>query len=176
MVTAFISKYFSGGYTGSGASMKKPMPTVTAIDHNSVVSVHISPDAENNNKHYADVQAFLIKYNHTDMTESVDKPLDTIATKDRFGIVTVKSEKYRIVDIGMRMLTPRELYNAQGFPADYEIETDCDGKAYPKTKQIARCGNSVPPPFAIAIVRANAPEWCEVQIKTMQELNRMIAV
>ncbi len=176
LVTAFISKYFSGGYAGSGASMKKPMPTVTAIDHNSVVSVHISPEAEKSDKHCADVQAFLIKYNHTGTAKNVDKPLDTITTKDRFGIVTVKSEEYRIVDIGMRMLTPRELYNAQGFPADYEIETDCDGKAYPKTKQIARCGNSVPPPFATAIVRANAPEWCGVKIETMQELNRMIAV
>ncbi len=91
-------------------------------------------------------------------------------------MVTIKGEEYAIVDIGMRMLTPRELYNAQGFPPDYEIETDCYGKAYPKSKQVARCGNSVPPPFATAIVRANAPEWCDKQINTMAEFYKEAAV
>ena len=126
--------------------------------------------------HFAEVQAFLVKYFSTGTAKSVNEPLDTITTKDRFGLVTVQGEQYAIVDIGMRMLTPRELYNAQGFPPDYEIETDCCGRAYPKTKQVARCGNSVPPPFATAIVRANAPEWCGREIRTMKEFNRMIAV
>ncbi|MEG1276205.1 MAG: DNA cytosine methyltransferase, partial [Ruthenibacterium sp.] len=85
---------------------------------------------------------------------------------------TVRGVDYRIIDIGLRMLSPRELYNAQGFPGDYEIETDCYGKAYPKKEQVARCGNAVPPPFASAIARANAPEWCGTkQITTMEEWN-----
>ena len=191
LVAAFISKYFGGGYNGAGAAVENPLPTVTATDHNAIAAVHImqmnnhcigqSVDTPINTitcggGHFAEVQAFLVKYFNTSTAQSVNEPLGTITTKDRFGLVPVQGEKYAIVDIGMRMLTPRELYNAQGFPPDYEIETDCYGKAYPKTKQIARCGNSVPPPFATAIVRANAPEWCGKEIQTMKEFNRMIAV
>ena len=69
----------------------------------------------------------------------------------------IKGVQYQIVDIGLRMLTPRELYNAQGFPPDYEIEVDDKGRAYPKHEQVARCGNAVPPQFATALARANAP-------------------
>ena len=67
---------------------------------------------------------------------------------------------YFIADIGLRMLIPRELYCANGFPDDYIIDRDYTGREYPKSKQIARCGNAVPPPFAEALVRANLPEWC----------------
>ena len=67
---------------------------------------------------------------------------------------------YFIADIGLRMLIPRELYRANGFPDDYIIDRDYTGREYPKFKQIARCGNAVPPPFAEALVRANLPEWC----------------
>jgi DNA (cytosine-5)-methyltransferase 1 len=63
------------------------------------------------------------------------------------------------VDIGMRMLQPHELYAAQGFPNNYIIDRDFDGRPYPKTEQVARCGNAVPPPFADALVRANLPEY-----------------
>ena len=68
---------------------------------------------------------------------------------------------YFIADIGLRMLIPRELYRANGFPVDYIIDRDYTGREYPKFKQTARCGNAVPPPFAEALVRANLPEWCE---------------
>ena len=67
---------------------------------------------------------------------------------------------YFIADIGLRMLIPRELYRANGFPDDYIIDRDYTGREYPKFKQTARCGNAVPPPFAEALVRANLPEWC----------------
>lgn len=67
---------------------------------------------------------------------------------------------YFMADIGLRMLIPRELYTANGFPADYIIDRDYMGNEYGKTKQVARCGNAVPPPFATALVRANLPEWC----------------
>lgn len=69
-------------------------------------------------------------------------------------------EKYQIVDIGLRMLTPRELFDAQGFPENYIIDVDADGKAYPKAEQVARCGNAVCPPIPAALVRANLPELC----------------
>jgi len=74
--------------------------------------------------------------------------------------VTVDGITYRIVDIGMRMLQPHELYRAQGFPEWYIIDRDYRGVKYAKDKQVARCGNAVPPPFAEALVRANLPEMC----------------
>jgi len=103
-----------------------------------------------------EVRAFLIKYYGTDQDPRLDGPLGTVTTKDRFGLVTVMidGEEYVIVDIGMRMLTPRELFNAQGFPPDYIIDRDANGAPITKTAQVAKCGNSVCPPMAEALVRA----------------------
>ncbi len=83
---------------------------------------------------------------------------------------------YFMADIGLRMLTPRELYRANGFPDDYKIERDYMGNVYGKSKQVARCGNAVPPPFATALVRANFPEWCGQTITTMAEFEKAVAV
>ena len=71
---------------------------------------------------------------------------------------------------------PRELYRANGFPDDYKIDRDYTGREYGKTKQVARCGNAVPPPFATALVRANLPEWCGEEITTMEQLEKAVAV
>jgi DNA (cytosine-5)-methyltransferase 1 len=106
------------------------------------------------------VTAFLTKYYGTGEGQSIQEPLHTITTKDRFGLVTLKGENYKISDIGMRMLQPRELFNGNGFPENYVIDRDYYGKSYPKTEQVARCGNAVPPPFADALVRANLSEMC----------------
>ncbi len=76
----------------------------------------------------------------------------------------------------LRMLTPRELYNAMGFPPDYIIDRDYLGNEYPKSKQVARCGNAVCPPLAEAMVRANLPEWCAEKITTMAQLDNVVAV
>lgn len=76
----------------------------------------------------------------------------------------------------MRMLQPKELYAAQGFPKDYVIEKDYLGNTYPKSKQVARCGNAVPPPFATALVRANLPEYCDTYILTMADLMERMAI
>ena len=81
---------------------------------------------------------------------------------------------YFIADILLRMLTPRELYNAMGFPPDYIIDRDYLGNEYGKTKQVARCGNAVCPPMATALVRANLPEWCSRTITTMEELEKAV--
>lgn len=117
--------------------------------------------------HLAEVRAFLIKYYGADQDPQLGEPLHTITTRDRFGLVTVDGDDYQIVDIGMRMLTPRELFRAQGFPETYIIDrgiriTDhgesCDlfavDIALPKTAQIRMCGNSVSPWPAQAIVAA----------------------
>lgn len=110
--------------------------------------------------HMAEVRAFLLKYYGSDQDPRLEGPLHTVTTKDRYGLVTVtiEGEEYVIVDIGMRMLTPRELFNAQGFPPDYIIDRDAHGKPITKTAQVAKCGNSVCPPMAEALVRANFPE------------------
>lgn len=109
--------------------------------------------------HMGEVRAFLLKYYGTDQDPRLEEPLHSVTTKDRFGLVTVtiEGEEYVIVDIGMRMLTPRELFNAQGFPPDYIIDRDADGNRITKTSQVAKCGNSVCPPIARALVKANAP-------------------
>ena len=115
--------------------------------------------ADSSNR-YGLVTALLIKYYGQGEEQSLREPLHTITAKDRFGLVIVRGEPYQIIDIGLRMLTPRELFRAQGFPEDYIIDRDANGKYYPKSAQVARCGNAVPPPFAEALVRANLPEMC----------------
>ncbi|MDK9756948.1 DNA cytosine methyltransferase [Vibrio sp. D173a] len=105
--------------------------------------------------HIGEVRAFLLKYYGTSYGESCDSPIGTVTTKDRFGLVTVKGEKYQIVDIGMRMLEPHELFAAQGFPENYQISHSSDGKKLSKASQVARCGNAVCPPVAQALVEAN---------------------
>lgn len=104
--------------------------------------------------HLAEVRAFLVKYFGTDQDPRLDEPMHTVTAKHRFGLVTVHGEEYVIADIGLRMLTPRELYRAQGFPDDYEIAPEFDGKPLSKTAQVRMCGNSVCPPNAAAMVRA----------------------
>ena len=106
------------------------------------------------NKH-AEVRALLLKYYGTNQDPQLAEPLHTVTTKDRFGLVTVKGEDYYIADIGMRMLQPRELYRAQGFPDSYIIDRGADGKPLSKADQVRMCGNSVCPPLAKAIVAAN---------------------
>lgn len=113
--------------------------------------------------HHAEVRAFLIKYYGTDQDPALREPLHTVTTKDRFGLVTIKGEPYAIVDIGLRMLTPRELYRAQGFPESYAISKGADGRPLTKTAQVRMCGNSVCPPLARALVAANYTETIELR-------------
>lgn len=131
------------GTCKDGQPVTEPMPTITS-----------------GGNHVGEVRAFLLKYYGTNIGHPVTEPLQTVTTKHRFGLVMVHGEPYEIVDIGMRMLEPHELFAAQGFPADYVISIDQNGKPIPKAKQVARCGNAVPPPFAEALVRANLPELC----------------
>jgi len=131
------------GTCKDGQPVTNPMPTVTA-----------------GGLHVGEVRAFLTKYYGSDIGQSLDNPLHTVTTKDRFGLVTIKGENYQIADIGMRMLQPHELFAAQGFPSDYVIDRDINGVRYSKAKQVERCGNAVPPPFAEHLVRANLPDLC----------------
>lgn len=176
MVSAFLHKYYDGGYTGAGSDVREPAPTVTAIDHNSLACAYLTQfnnhcigqdltDPINTitagQGHFGEVRAFLLKYYGNEGYSGCNEPIPTITTKDRFGLVTVEGVDYAIVDIGLRMLTPRELFDAQGFPHDYEIEQGADRRVMSKAEQVARCGNAVPPQLAEALVRANLPEMCE---------------
>ncbi len=117
--------------------------------------------------HHGEVRAFLVKYySEGGQDQSLTDPAHTIPTKDRLGLVTVTiaGEQWVIVDIGLRMLTPKELYAAQGFPASYQFETGANGEPMTKTAQVRMCGNSVSPPPAEALVRANYSEIAEGRI------------
>ncbi len=140
LVTSFLSKFYK---SGTGQDIREPLHTITTSAG-----------------HFGEVRAFLIKYYGEGTGQDIKAPLDTITSKDRFGLVTIEGVEYQIVDIGLRMLEPKELYGCQGFPDDYIIDHDFEGKTYSRTEQVKRCGNAVPPPFAQAIVKANLPELC----------------
>lgn len=140
LVTSFLSKFYK---SGTGQDIREPLHTITTSAG-----------------HFGEVRAFLIKYYGEGTGQDIKEPLDTITSKDRFGLVTIEGVEYQIVDIGLRMLEPKELYGCQGFPDDYIIDHDFEGKTYSRTEQVKRCGNAVPPPFAQAIVKANLPELC----------------
>ena len=203
LAEAFIAKHFTGVV---GADLADPMPTVTSVDHNSLVEAHIvrqftkgtvgsacdepvgSITAGGSGKttlaasslihlkgtckdgqeidrplraisaqgtHFAEVRAFLVKYYNTNVGQKLDTPMHTLTAIDRLGLVTVYGELYAIADIGMRMLQPRELFRAQGFPETYIIDFEHAGKKLSKSAQVRMVGNSVCPPVATALVRAN---------------------
>jgi DNA (cytosine-5)-methyltransferase 1 len=104
------------------------------------------------------VAAFISAYYGSDQDTPLADPMHTVTTKPRFALVTVAGQQYAIADIGMRMLQPRELYRAQGFPEAYVIDRGHDGRVLPKDAQVRMCGNSVSPPLAAAIVAANYSE------------------
>ena len=145
LVTSFLSKFYKSGI---GQDVREPLHTVTTSAG-----------------HFGEVRAFLIKYYGQGTGQDVKEPLDTIPTHDRFGLVTIQGVDYQIVDIGLRMLEPKELYGCQGFPEDYIIDHDYTGKSYPRSEQVKRCGNAVCPPIPAALVRANLPELC-VSVRT----------
>jgi DNA (cytosine-5)-methyltransferase 1 len=169
LVAAFLAKHYGGNYTGPGAPLDAPAPTVTTVDHNALVTSHLVKLRNNcigqdvrepihtltTGGHMGEVRAFLLKYYDTAVGQALDEPLHTITTKHRLGLVMVKGEPYQIVDIGMRMLEPHELYAAQGFPANYIHDRTIGGKRLSKASQVRMCGNSVCPPVAAALVRAN---------------------
>ncbi|WP_340391993.1 DNA cytosine methyltransferase [Paenibacillus sp. FSL E2-0190] len=175
LAAACLIKHYGGGYKGPGNAADEPLSTVTTVDHNAIVTSHMVKLRGTNIGHATDepvhtvtagglhigeVRAFLIAYYGSSVGQDLSDPLQTVVTKDRFGLVTIHGVEYQIVDIGMRMLEPHELFAAQGFPSNYIIKVDADGKRYSKSAQVARCGNAVPPPFAKALVKANLPEMC----------------
>ncbi len=145
LVASFLSKFYK---SGTGQDVREPLHTVTC-----------SPG------HFGEVRACLIKYYGQGTGQDIKEPLDTVTAQDRFGLVTIRGVDYQIVDIGLRMLEPKELYGCQGFPDDYIIDRDYTWKTYPRSEQVKRCGNAVCPPIPAALVRANLPELCVAERK-----------
>lgn len=189
-----MEKFYSGGYTGCGSSAKEPLGTITAVDHNGISATFLSKfyktgigqeisdplhTVTTSPGHFG-LTIVKLERENTDMghwneiRELLNQYTDYKIGCDEILLISIKNQKYFISDIGLRMLTPKELYAANGFPADYIIDKDCDGKTYGKTKQVARCGNAVPPPFAEAIVRANLPEMCGEKIGSMGMLKKIM--
>lgn len=176
-VSAFLAKHYGGNYQGAGVAMGEPMHSVTTVDHHAAITSHLvklrgtcrdgqrtddpMPTITAGGTHVGEVKTLLA-------VEAVDEERAQLALDflreycgpATTGLVSIEGVVYRIVDIGMRMLQPHELYRAQGFPESYIIDRDYTGQRYAKDKQVARCGNAVPPPFAEALVRANLPELC----------------
>lgn len=175
LVTSFIQKYYGRNYQGNGSDIKEPLHTITTLERNAMCAVNLIqmnnhcdgrdvkepiPTITAGDGHFGEVRAFLIKYYGQGTGQDIKAPLDTVTAQDRFGLVTINGVDYQIVDIGLRMLEPKELYGCQGFPEDYIIDHDYTGKTYPRSEQVRRCGNAVCPPIPAALVRANLPELC----------------
>lgn len=193
MVSAHIQKFY-GGIIGQDA--REPMPTITAIDHNAICAAHVvkfkGQELGQNPRdtlntitaqglEYADCRAVLAKAEGTEtlgywneIRKLLNEHCDYTLADDEVILLIIGGVAYFIADITLRMLTPRELYNAMGFPVDYAIDRDYKGNVYPKNKQVARCGNAVCPPLAEAMTKANFPEWHSVQIVTMAQLDRVV--
>lgn len=147
-----------------GQSPDAPLQTVTAINPFALASVKTVKYAPGTDLGYwPQIRALLNKYCGYKFAD------------DEILLLWIRGAWRYICDISMRMLTPRELYNAMGFPPDYIIERDYTGKPYPKSQQVARCGNAVCPQMASAVVRVNFPEWA-VELFTMAELEKTIAI
>lgn len=184
LMASFLQKYYGGGYIGCGAGAGDPLPTVTSVDHNSLCAatlIQMNSHCDGRDMkdplqtitagdgHFGEAREFLIKYYGKGNRQDIKNPIDTVTANDRFGLVTVAGIDYQIVDIGLRMLEPKELYGCQGFPDDYIIDRDYAGKTYPRSEQVRRCGNAVCPPIPAALVRANLPELChQERRKNMQ--------
>ena len=195
LTAAHIVKYYSGdNYSSANA----PLHTITTKERNALVESHLCvlrrnedcrteslplPTITSSGAHFAEIRTEIVKYtdganlgNWTEIRDLLNTYCGYNMADDEILLLEINGEKYFIYDIGMRMLEPKELYAAQGFPQDYIIDKDYEGKEYSRKEQVARCGNAVPPPFAEALVRANLPEWCGDKISTMHDLSERTAV
>lgn len=185
---AVVAGHVEQANTGSvGHTPRKPLSTIVGkgctqriVETTMIEEGALPPDMM---KRAVRTAAFLVKYygtdgeNETAQIQPVDRPLDVVTVKARFAVVTVTIDAvtYVIVDIGLRMLKPRELARAQGFPDDYVlnpvVRKFLRGKWVERpltiAEQISAIGNSVCPPVARALVTANQPDLCNWQPEAM---------
>ena len=195
LTTAHLVEYFS---TGRPLDVRIPMHTVTSRDREALTAVHIA-EFKGQDKgqsvdrplrtitasigEFAEVQTRVVQYTPDadlkywpEIRVLLNKHCGYSLSEDEVLLLNIRDTWYFISDIGLRMLTPRELYAAMGFPPDYIIDKDYKGNDYPKSQQVARCGNAVCPPMATAVVMANLPEWNRKALTTMTELASAVAV
>ena len=195
LTCASLVEYYTGGRP---LDVQDPMHTVTSHDREAVVAAHVVKFKGDNLGHganepmqtvttsageFAVCKAYLAKMHGGDelgywplIRDLLNEFCGYTLAEDEVLLLEIGGVLYYIADIGLRMLSPRELYNAMGFPPDYIIDRDYKGNEYKKSAQVARCGNAVCPPVASALVRANLPEWCGVTITTMAQLMDCVAV
>lgn len=195
LTTAHLTEYYGNGVP---IGVNEPMHTATSHDREALTAVHIAEfkgqDIGQNLERplrtitasageFAAVHARIVRYEPgadvgfwKEIRGLLNRFCGYTLADDELLLIRIREQWYFISDIGLRMLTPRELYNAMGFPPDYIIDHDYQGNEYKKSKQVARCGNAVCPPMAEAVVRANIPEWCGEKISTMRQFESMVAV
>lgn len=193
LVAAHIQKYY-GGVIGSDAS--EPMPTITAVDHNAICAAHIAKFRRTElgtaaedpvptltaTPHFGVCTAVLAKADGRDLgywpqiRQLLNKHCGYELKDDEVILLIIGGIAYFISDIELRMLVPREQYDAMAFPPDYAIERDYMGNVYPKNQQTAKCGNAVSPVISYAMVRANLPEWNKGKLDTMAQFHNAVAV
>lgn len=194
LTAAHLTEYYGNG---NPIEITDPMHTVTAHDREALTAVHISEfkgvdtgqpmnmplrTITAGGGEFAAVSSRLERYGDhfragrwPEIRALLNEYCGYDLADNEIIVLTLNGVQYFISDISMRMLAPKELYAAMGFPPDYVIDRDYTGKAYPKSQQVARCGNAVCPPMASAVVRSNFPDQA-VSIGTMEELNEAIAV
>lgn len=203
LTCANLVEYYTGGRP---LDVQDPMHTVTSHDREAVVAAHVVKFKGDNvgtplseplqtvtasagkeracsGGTFAVCKAYLAKMRSGDdlghwpeIRALLNEFCGYALADDDVLLLEIGGGLYYIADIGLRMLSPRELYNAMGFPPDYIIDRDYESHEYKKSAQVARCGNAVCPPVASALVRANLPEWCGVTITTMAQLMDCVAV
>lgn len=194
LTSAHIVKYYKGD---NYSAVNSPLHTITVKERNALIESHLCllrnnqdckslydpiPTLCTSGGHISEIRTVIAKYDNTvelnhwaEVRELLNTYCAYSLSDDDILLLEINGEQYYISDIGMRMLTPRELYRAQGFPEDYIIDFDVNGKQYPRSAQVARCGNAVPPPFAEALVRANLPEMCGEKHILMSEIRSLRA-
>lgn len=197
LTTAIMQPFHAGGYKGKGNSPEEPVNTVTSSGGQSLVCSHVAEFKGQDIGQRADkplrtvtaqggefgvVSVRTVKYAPgadlgywPQIRAMLNKHCGYQLADDEVLLIWIRGAWYYIRDIGLRMLTPPELYRAMGFPEDYRIDRDYLGRDYPKTQQVARCGNAVCPPMARAVVAANMPEWCVIDISSMAQLMEVVA-
>ena len=190
LTVAFMQKYFTGV---DGSDLRKPVPTITAVDHNSLTAVHIAKFKGKDKGQavreplqtitasageFALIETTVQKYAGPQELKYWPRVRDMLNSycgytlaDDEILLFGIAGSWYFISDIGLRMLTPRELYDAMGFPHDYIIDRDVTGKPISRADQVARCGNAVCPAVSEAMVRANLPECAKKKYRSMDELH-----
>lgn len=205
LTTAFMQPFHAGGYHGKGNSPEKPVNTVTSSGGQSLVTAQVAEFKGQDLGQpvdkplrtitaswgqFADVRVQVVRYDQErtgnarpygywpEIRQLLNQYCGYTLAEDEILLLYIEGVWYYISDIGLRMLTPRELYNAMGFPPDYVIDfiNPATGKPYSKAAKVARCGNAVCPPMAEAVVRANLPEWCDGKIETMEQFRKVVAV